>query len=576
MPAQVATRRVRFAFYGRLSTEDKQDQTLARPSQLEACKRKAAELDGEVVCEFFDQESGAKDDRPGWTALTQEARDQTTRRFDAVVIYQTSRLSRDRVSAGLFHRELRKVGVDIHYAIGAGDPSTAEGGLLIALQQAFDEYERKKLSRETKRGMREGALQGFRCGGRPPYGYRAETSPHPVPARAKAGEVKTRLAPDPDMAVVVAEIFHLWADRGLGCKAIADHLNRPGGPPSPAHVDTKRNVRGDWAKSTIRAMLKNPTYTGRLVWNRLDFATRREAGGTARLRAEEEWVVSEVEHLPLVSDGLFAAAQERFRERSRRTGARNGQAGYLFTGMLRCSSGHQPLSMYGRKRKGHTYMTCDYGRTYGKVAADQIEGHGQWLSVREDVLLPLVEHFFAERIFGPMRLEKLSRQLRAHAKRSKSQAEQTSKALRDEVAELDRRIGAQIEALEEGVEPALVRKRIEKLRADKEKAETELRGLSPSPPDSDPTEELPALLGRIPDLSQALRDAPPALKRQVFEAFGLKVAYDKIEHRIEISATITEAVAQALQKAEDLPEEVSSVARRDIAGAGFEPATFGL
>jgi len=35
-----------FAFYGRLSTEDKQDQTLARPSQLEACRRKAAELDG--------------------------------------------------------------------------------------------------------------------------------------------------------------------------------------------------------------------------------------------------------------------------------------------------------------------------------------------------------------------------------------------------------------------------------------------------------------------------------------------------------------------------------------------------
>jgi len=227
--------------------------------------------------------------------------------------------------------------------------------------------------------------------------------------------------------------------------------------------------------------------------------------------------------------------------------------------------------MYGRRRKGHVYMTCDYGRTYGKVAADQIEGHGQWLSVREDVLLPLVERFFAERIFGPMRLEKLERQLRAHARRTRSEAGVVTRHLREQVADLDRRIGAQIEALEEGVEPALVRKRIEKLRADKEKAETELRGLSPSPPGSDPTEELPALLGRIPDLSQALRDAPPALKRQVFEAFGLKVAYDKIEHRIEISATITEAVAKALQKAEDLPEEVSSVARRDIAGARFVP-----
>jgi site-specific DNA recombinase len=567
--------RPRFAFYGRLSTDDKQDETLARPSQLEACGRKAAELGGEIVCEFFDQESGARDDRPGWTSLTQEARDSHTRRFDAVVIYQTSRLSRDRVSAGLFHRELRKVGVEIHYAVGAGDPATAEGGLMIALQQAFDEYERRKLSRETKRGMRQGALQGFRNGGRPPYGYRLEPSPHPVAARAKAGETKTRLIPDEEQAAVVSEIFHLWSDRGYGCQAIADHLNRPGGPPSPSHVDSARNVRGDWAKSTIWALLKNPTYTGWLVWNRLDFATQREAGGTARLRAEEEWVVSEVEHLPLVSDALFAKAQDRFKQRPRSSG-RRGSKTYLLTGMVRCASGHQPLAMYGRTRKGHTYMTCDYGRSYGKVAADQIEGHGQWLSVREDALLPLVERFFCERIFGPMRLDKLARQLRTHQKAATKAAYGTQKRLRDDVADLDERIGKQIEALEQGIEPQLVSKRIEKLRRAKEAAEIELRALSPPSADSEPSEDAPALLARLPDLGDALRNAPKQLKRQVFEAFCLEISYDKLNRRIEISATITEAIADALENARDLPQEVSSVAQRDIAGAGFEPATFGL
>ena len=44
----------------------------------------------------------------------------------------------------------------------------------------------------------------------------------------------------------------------------------------------------------------------------------------------------------------------------------------------------------------------------------------------------------------------------------------------------------------------------------------------------------------------------------------------------KVSATITEAIADALENAKDLPQEVSSVAQRDIAGAGFEPATFGL
>lgn len=131
----------RFAFYGRLSTTDKQDPALSFPSQRKACERKVAELGGEVSCEFTDQESGAKAERPGWSALTAEARDTEGRRFEAVVIYSTSRLARDRLYAALFERELKKVGVAIHYAIGAGDPETPEGKVFIGMQQIWDEFE---------------------------------------------------------------------------------------------------------------------------------------------------------------------------------------------------------------------------------------------------------------------------------------------------------------------------------------------------------------------------------------------------------------------------------------------------
>ena len=62
--------KLRFAAYLRLSTTDKQDPALSFPSQRKACERKVAELGGEVSCEFTDQESGAKDERPGWSALT--------------------------------------------------------------------------------------------------------------------------------------------------------------------------------------------------------------------------------------------------------------------------------------------------------------------------------------------------------------------------------------------------------------------------------------------------------------------------------------------------------------------------
>lgn len=61
-------------------------------------------------------------------------------------------------------------------------------------------------------------------------------------------------------------------------------------------------------------------------------------------------------------------------------------------------------------------------------------------------LLPLVEKFFAERIFGPMRLDKLARQLRAHQKASRKDLGAKQRQLRDRVADLDRRIGLQITA----------------------------------------------------------------------------------------------------------------------------------
>ena len=56
----------------------------------------------------------------------------------------------------------------------------------------------------------------------------------------------------------------------------------------------------------------------------------------------------------------------------------------------------------------------------------------------------------------------------------------------------------------------------------------------------------------------------------------LQILYDKAGRKIEISATVSEAVADAFENQKALPKEGSLVVVRDIAGAGFEPATFGL
>ena len=81
-------------------------------------------------------------------------------------------------------------------------------------------------------------------------------------------------------------------------------------------------------------------------------------------------------------------------------------------------------------------------------------------------------------------------------------------------------------------------------------------------------------LSRLPDLSAQLRDATPEVKREVFQAFQLRVDFDTGAGRIGISAAVTEAVARTF--AETTTGTLPEVPVADIAGAGFEPATFGL
>jgi hypothetical protein len=80
----------------------------------------------------------------------------------------------------------------------------------------------------------------------------------------------------------------------------------------------------------------------------------------------------------------------------------------------------------------------------------------------------------------------------------------------------------------------------------------------------------------VPDLSESLRTASTQVKRQVFEAFDLQSAVDRTEGRVEISATVSEEVARALNTKDPLAREGLAVVPKDIAGARFEPATFGL
>jgi site-specific DNA recombinase len=566
---------MRFAWYGRLSTKDKQDPTISFPSQRKECERKTSELGGRIVCDFTDQESGRRDDRQGWGELVREARDRDARRFDGVVIYGTSRLARDLFHALAFERELARAGVQVYYAIAAGDQTSPEGRLMRHMFQALDQFEVEKLGREVRRGQTENTKQGYRNGGRAPYGYRLVYEAHPNPRRARAGDRKSRLEVDPEQAPVIVEIFKRYL-AGNGLKEITNYLNRPGGPTPPSHVDSKRNTSGRWSKTTVRSILENPVYTGRLFWNRLDFRQSKLGEGPLIRRPREDWVQAEQLHEAIITEEVFARAQAGTTARCTAQAnqrCRPQRRFYLLRGIVHCATGHNALRMHGKERKGNTYYACGYRASYGDTAAQAL-GHGKWQYIREDHLTDMLDRFFGTYIFGPNAAAHLRAQHAAHAPGIADQNAKQRKRLTAKLADTDKRIERQLAAIEQGIDPALIGERIRALKAEREQAETALATLDLDQHERAllDIEEACNVLDSLPNLTKPLAKADPELRRRVYEAFHLAVELDRNTPQIRLKAL----VSSAFNTANDLDDFATEVANKDIAGAGFEPATFGL
>lgn len=264
---------VRFAFYGRISTDGYQDPASSRRWQLDAAVH-LIERRGCIAVEFFDvgySRSLAWGERPGAGQLLAEAA-RADRRFDAVVVGEYERAFTGRQALQII-ASLNAYGVavwlpELGGPVDLGDPVHRAVLMLLGHQSQREVLRARR--RTTKAMSAQARDQGRHLGGRPPYGYRlVDAGPHPNRIHAQWGRRLHRLDPDPVTAPHVRWIF---ARRLAGASAagIARGLNERH-IPSPAAHDPDRNthrIGTVWKVRTVAEILANPRYTGRQVWNR--------------------------------------------------------------------------------------------------------------------------------------------------------------------------------------------------------------------------------------------------------------------------------------------------------------------
>ncbi|MDH3295954.1 MAG: recombinase family protein, partial [Acidimicrobiia bacterium] len=235
---------MRFAFYGRVSTEDQQDPESSRNWQLARSRQLIEPARGEIVADFFDAGQSRSlpwSRRPESSRLLQALGD-LDRGFEAVVIGEPQRAFYGNQFGLTFP-------VFVHYGVGlwvpevggAVDPGSDAHEIVMNLYGGMSKGERNRIKTRVRSAMAaQAAIEGRFLGGRPPYGYLlADAGPHPNPAKAATGQQLHRLELDPIAAPVVVRIFEEYVS-GKGLYSIARGLTEDG-VPSPSAHDPARN-----------------------------------------------------------------------------------------------------------------------------------------------------------------------------------------------------------------------------------------------------------------------------------------------------------------------------------------------
>jgi len=232
-------------------------------------------------------------------------------------------------------------------------------GHQITIKGLVNELYLDDLRDKTHRGLTGRALKGLSTGGRL-FGY-----------RTTRGDEGAQWIVFPSEAEIVRRIFSMYAE-GLSVKAIAVRLNMEG-VPFPAKVTRRGPMRRAWAISTIYTILMNEKYVGRWVWNKAMFVKDPETGKrTAVLRPKDDWVIEDRPDLTIVAGDLWKRVQEQLRIVRAAYGAAGKQkrprgkapelhSRHLLSGLIRCGICGARITIQAsqRKKNGRVYR---YGR----------------------------------------------------------------------------------------------------------------------------------------------------------------------------------------------------------------------
>jgi site-specific DNA recombinase len=548
-----STTRFRGVVYGRKSKQDT-DEGGSISQQMEWAKPTCARERIDVVASFSDDgvsghATGKRADFHRMLTFCQEAH-RRHEPIDVIVCWHANRFSRaDSQETGWYLWEFRKVGVSRMLTSQRWiDFERMEDRVLLGIEQDVSSHKYSiDLAEASTRGKIKRAKAGRWCGGRVPYGYRLLF--REVPGKPGKQE-PDRLVPDPETAAVVRWLFTTYAGGQISLRMLAAQLNARGEPTPSARLGGKRTA-ARWTVPTIRGILTNEVYLGRLVWNKshqgrflgvvnmeIEAKPNRVRRTTTR-NADAELIRSEGKHDALTDQQTFELCRRRLAEQRRNTTPKSNRYGeptqagdLLLRGLVRC--GHCDRPMVGRHKErgtgggGVPVYLCGSYLQHGKSVCN-------YNCLPEAPLLSALVRKLADS-FTPKFLAECRTAFLKEASAESSQANEES--LNRRLAELEGQLARAARRMlteeDEGL-IATLRDQAKKIKADRDRVAGELAALKRASQDqADPGAVVDLAMELLGRLDEALKDATPAEVRAILndhiERVELWFAHEQVRH----------------------------------------------
>ena len=297
-------------------------------------------------------------DRSGYTFEQREdyqkmRRKLMTHQIDILVVKDFSRFSR-RNSRGLVELEdLRDAGVRI-ISIGDGiDFPNDDDWLKIQFQFLINEMPVTDTSKKVRNVIKRRQTDGkWICAA--PYGY--------IINKRQEFEVV------PTEADVVRKIFDLYNNTGWGYKRISNYLTDQGIPTPRMSEKQRKDAAGEenkikakpqWSIVSVQGILDNDFYIGTFRQRKY---TRKKINGADRKLEEDEHIVIENHHQPIIDYRTFAVtrALREKRTTSHYRGIKKNDN--VYSGFLECGDCGSPMFATSRRDMKPAYTCGTYHR----------------------------------------------------------------------------------------------------------------------------------------------------------------------------------------------------------------------